>query len=332
MREAGAEAAGRGLEAAGRGPEAAARPRVGVSSCLLGEEVRFNGGHKRCRFLTDVLAPFVDWVPYCPEMEIGLGTPREPIRLTAGGRLVNRSGTADHTASMAALPLPSGLLDGYVFKAKSPSCGLSGIPRYGEDGQPAADRGRGLFADRVLTAFPLLAAEDEGRLNDPGLREAFAERIFAAAGLRVLLARPWKPRDLVAFHARHKLQLLAHDPARCRSAGRVAAAAGTAPRSETVAAYRQLFLTAMAARATRDRHANALLHAYGQIGRSVEQPLRDDLRARIDAYRRGDEPLIVAVALLAHYASGGELPWLAEQTYLKPFPAELRLRHSVSAA
>jgi uncharacterized protein YbgA (DUF1722 family)/uncharacterized protein YbbK (DUF523 family) len=315
-------------EAAGHCAEAAGRPRVGVSSCLLGEEVRFNGGHKRCRFLTDELAPYVDWVPYCPEMEIGLGTPREPIRLTIDGRLVNRGGTADHTASVAALPLPTGI-DGYVFKAKSPSCGLSGIPRYGDDGQPAGDRGRGLFAERVLAADPLLAAEDEGRLADPGLREAFAERIFAAARLRVLLARRWEPRDLVGFHARHKLQLLAHDPGRCRSAGWVVAAAGTTRRSETAVAYRELFLTAMAARATRGRHANALLHAYGQIGRSVEQPLREDLVARIDAYRRGQQPLSVPVALLAHCASGGGLPWLAEQTYLQPFPAELRLRHAV---
>src|SRR5580692_120278 len=115
------------------------RPRVGVSSCLLGEEVRFNGGHKRYRFLTDELGPYVDWVPYCPEVSIGLGTPREPIRLTADGRLVNRSGTADHTAAMAALPLPRGL-DGYVFKAKSPSCGVRAIPRYRDDAQ--RDHGR----------------------------------------------------------------------------------------------------------------------------------------------------------------------------------------------
>jgi uncharacterized protein YbbK (DUF523 family) len=193
------------------------RPRVGVSSCLLGAEVRFNGGHKRFRFLTDELDPYVDWVPYCPEIEIGLGTPREPIRLTADGRLVNRSGTADHTRSMTALPLPMAV-DGYVFKAKSPSCGVWGIPRYRDDGQPAADRGRGLYADRVMTQFPLLAA----------------------------------------------------------------------------------------------------------IGIDL-----DVVRSRIDAYRRGEVPLSVPVALLAHYASDGDLPWLAEQTYLAPFPAALRLRHAV---
>jgi uncharacterized protein YbgA (DUF1722 family)/uncharacterized protein YbbK (DUF523 family) len=308
---------------------ASERPRVGVSSCLLGAEVRFNGGHKRFRFLTDELDPHVDWVPYCPEIEIGLGTPREPIRLTADGRLVNRSGTADHTRSMAALPLPSGI-DGYVFKAKSPSCGVRGIPRYRDDGQPAADRGRGLYADRVMTQFPLLAAEDEGRLSDPGLREAFVERVFAAARLRELLAGPWEPRDLVAFHARHKLQMLAHDPVRYGSAGRVVAAArGAGPRAEAGPAYRELFLAAMAAPATRGRNANALLHAYSRIGRALTQPRRRDLVARIDAYRRGEVPLSVPVALLAHYASGGDLPWLAEQTYLAPFPASLRLRHAV---
>jgi uncharacterized protein YbgA (DUF1722 family)/uncharacterized protein YbbK (DUF523 family) len=311
------------------------QPRVGVSSCLLGEEVRFNGGHKRYRFLTDSLDQYVDWVPYCPEIQIGLGTPREAIRLTADGRLVNRSGTADHTAAMAALPLPADL-DGYVFKAKSPSCGIRAIPRYRDDGQrsdgqpsdgqPSDHAGRGLYASRVLSAFPLLAVEDEGRLNDPGLREAFVERIFAAARLRSVLSGPWTAGDLVAFHARHKLQMLAHDPARYRSAGRVVAAAGTA---WAAAAYRDLFLAAMASPATRGRNANALQHAYSRIGRELDRPRRHDLMARIEAYRRGEEPLSVPIALLAHHAVG--LPWLAEQTYLRPFPPDLRLRHSVSA-
>jgi uncharacterized protein YbgA (DUF1722 family)/uncharacterized protein YbbK (DUF523 family) len=310
------------------------RPRIGASSCLLGDEVRFNGGHKRYRFLTDDLGPHVDWVPYCPEVEIGLGTPREPIRLTADGRLVNRDGTADHTAAMAALPLPARELDGYVFKAKSPSCGIRAIPRYREDGVAADHGGRGLYAARVLDAFALLAVEDEGRLNDPGLREAFVERIFAAARLRELpgvpgLAADWSAGDLVSFHARHKLQLLAHDPARYRAAGRVVAGAGTTTRSVASVAYRDLFLAALARPATAGRNANALQHAYSRIGRELDRPRRADLLARIEAYRRGEEPLSVPVALLAHYASGGDFPWLAEQTYLSPFPAGLGLRHAV---
>ena len=301
------------------------RPRVGVSSCLLGSEVRFNGGHKRFRFLTDELDAYVDWVPYCPEIEIGLGTPREPIRLEVGGRLTNRSGTADHTAAMTGLPLPRAV-DGYVFKAKSPSCGIWGVPRYRPDGEASGQTGPGLYAGRVMAADPLLATEDEGRLNDQGLREAFVERLFAAARLRGLLGGAWEPRDLVAFHARHKLQLMAHDPDRYRSAGRVVAGAGVA---DGRPAYRELFLAAMAGRATRGRNANALQHAYSRIGRSLPSPRRGDLVARIDAYRRGEVPLSVPVALLAHYASGGDLPWLAEQTYLAPFPAGLRLRHAV---
>ena len=305
------------------------RPRVGVSSCLLGEEVRFNGGHKRFRFLTDELDPYVDWVPYCPEVEIGLGTPREPIRLTADGRLVNRSGTADHTSAMTGLPLPIAV-DGYVFKAKSPSCGVRGIPRYRDDGEASGAYGGGLYAERVIAEFPLLAVEDEGRLTDAGLRETFTERVFAAARLRSLLSGPWEPRELVAFHARHKLQLLAHDPARYQSAGLVVASAGSGvSRASTAAAYGELFLAAMAERATRGRNANALLHAYSRIGRALASPRRSDLVGRIDAYRRGEVPLSVPVALLAHYASGGDLPWLASQTFLAPFPAELRLRHAV---
>ena len=298
------------------------RPRVGVSSCLLGSPVRFNGGHKRSRFLTDELGPYVDWVPYCPEVEIGLGTPREPVRVTDSGRLVNRSGTLDHTGLMAALPLPPAV-DGYVFKAKSPSCGVRGVPRYRLSGEASGAVGPGLYASRVMAASPLLAVEDEGRLNDAGLREAFVERVFAAARLRALLSVDWQPRDLMEFHARHKLQLLAHDPARYRSLGRVVASGGSG------SVYRELFLAALASGATRGRNANALLHAYSRIGRSLAEPLGADLVARIDAYRRGEVPLSVPVALLAHYASGGELPWLAAQTFLAPYPAELRLRHAV---
>jgi uncharacterized protein YbgA (DUF1722 family)/uncharacterized protein YbbK (DUF523 family) len=298
------------------------RPRVGVSSCLLGEEVRFNGGHKRSRFLTEELGAYVEWVAYCPEMEIGLGTPREAIRLTASGRLVNRGGTLDHTDAMAALPVPAGL-DGYVLKAKSPSCGIGGIPRYRADGQAADHAGRGLYAERVMAGFPLLAVEDEGRLNDAGLREAFVERIFAAARLRELFSGLREARELMAFHARHKLQLLAHDPARYHEAGRIVASPGSA------SAYQEVFLAALAGKATRGRNANALQHAYSRIGRELDAARRADLVARIEAYRVGDEPLSVPIALLAHYASGGGLPWLAEQTYLAPFPAGLRLRHSV---
>ncbi|MCO5998022.1 DUF523 and DUF1722 domain-containing protein [Actinoallomurus rhizosphaericola] len=306
--------------------DAVGRPRIGVSSCLLGDPVRYNGGHSRCRFLTDELAPYVDWVPFCPEMEIGLGTPRETLRLTADDRLVGRSSAADHTAAMAALPLASGL-DGQVFKARSPSCGVRGIPRYAGDGRPADRRGRGVYAARLIDADPLLPVEDEGRLNDAGLREAFVERVFARARLRELFAGDWRPRDLVAFHTRHKVQILAHDPAGYRLAGRVVARAGDRPREESEAAYRALFDAALARKATRGRNANALQHVFGQIGEVLDDTRRHDIVASIEEYRRGDAPLSLPVALLSHHARGEGIAWAADQTYLAPFPAALRLRH-----
>jgi uncharacterized protein YbgA (DUF1722 family)/uncharacterized protein YbbK (DUF523 family) len=305
-----------------------ARPRIGVSSCLIGEQVRFNGGHSRCRFLTDELGPHVDWVPLCPEMAIGLGSPRETLRLTVQARLINRAGTADHTAAVGVLPLPQGL-DGYVLKAKSPTCGLHGIARYRGDGQPVDHRGRGAFAQRLTAEFSLLPVEDEGRLNDAVLREAFVERVFAAARLRQLLSGGWRPRDLIGFHARHKLQLLAHDPRRNQLAGRLVAHAGRRPRAETGAAYRELFCAGMAGKATRGRHANALQHAFSQVSTHLGQGKRDDLLNRIEAYRRAQVPLSIPVALLAHHASDGTLAWLADQSYLQPYPAELRLRHNI---
>jgi len=298
------------------------KPRIGVSSCLLGEQVRFDGGHKRHRFLADVLDPYVDWVPFCPEVAIGLGTPRETLKLTDGGRLINRSRTADHTAAMAALPLPS-RIDGYVFKAKSPSCGIHGIARYSGSEQVADRLGRGVYAGRVLDAWPLLPAEDEGRLSDDGLREAFVERIFAVARLREMFAARWQPRDLVTFHARHKLQILAHDPAACRRAGQVVAGGGRRPRVLAAAEYRELFCAALAATATRGRHANALLHAFSQVSDVLDDVRRRDLADRIEAYRRGDTPVSAAIALLAQHARGEDLRWLAEQTYLAPYPAAL---------
>ena len=313
------------------------KPRIGVSSCLLGEEVRHDGGHRRHAFVADVLGAYVEWVPFCPEMAIGLGTPRETLRLTTSDHIVNRSGTADHTGAMADLPLPDGI-DGYVFKAKSPSCGIHGIPRYagagpgdagpgdarpGDAGQAADRRGRGVYAARVLEAFPLLPVEDEGRLTDAGLREAFVERIFAVARLRELFAARWQPRDLVAFHARHKLQLLAHDPARYRQAGRLVAQAGRGPRDEIERQYRETFCAALTSKATRGRHTNALLHAFGQVSELLDDVRRADITERIDAYRRGREPLGVPIALLTHHARGDGLSWLAEQTYLAPYPPGL---------
>lgn len=323
------------------GPAAEAghpRPRLAVSSCLLGAPVRYNGGHSRDRFLTGPLAHHVDWVPVCPEMEIGLGAPRPTLRLLSDGHLVTKDGSADHTGAITALADDrlSDLadVDGYVFKSRSPSCGLMNLPRYasgrpGErtDGQPVDRRGRGLFSDRVMSALPDLPAEEDGRLNDPILREHFIERVFAQARLREFFERDWRPRDLVAFHTRHKLQILAHDPSAYRSMGRIVARAGTGDRDDLESEYRHAFAAALAIRPKRGRNANALLHVLGPLSEHLNQARRQDIVAAVESYRQGEAPLSVPVALLRHHAEGEELAYLAEQTYLDPFPADLVLRH-----
>ncbi|GLW10754.1 hypothetical protein Misp01_58820 [Microtetraspora sp. NBRC 13810] len=310
------------------------RPRVAVSSCLLGEAVRHNGGHSRNRFLTDVLAGYVDWVPCCPEILIGLGAPRETLHLErapGGPRLVSRRTRRDLTSAMRTVADDRAArldADGYVFKAKSPSCGIHGIPLY--DGGTLVDRrNRGLFAGTVIDAHPLLPIEDEGRLTDPVLREAFVERIFAHARLRRLLESDWRPRDLVAFHARHKMQILAHAPERYYELGRLVASVGTRPRAEVAAEYAAAFRAALADRASTGRNVNVLQHCLGMVSERLDPARRADLVDVVRAYREREVPLSVPVSLLHHHARGEAAGYLGEQTYLSPYPRELGLRNHV---
>ncbi|MFC9972570.1 YbgA family protein [Spirillospora sp. NPDC127200] len=305
------------------------RPRIAVSSCLLGEPVRYNGGHSRNRFLADSLGGYVDWVPVCPEMEIGLGAPRPTLRLTTDDgpvRITTKDRSADHTDAMVALAerrsaeLPE--LEGWILKSRSPSCGPRGVSRYRKD-MPVDRRGQGVFAAALAERRPLLAIEEDGRLNDPVLRRHFVERIFAHARLRALLAGGWTPRDLVAFHAAHKLQMLAHDPARYRTAGRIVAQAGSRPREELEAEYTAVFSEAFAVRPGRGRHVNALQHVYSPMARHLDEARRLDITGVIDAYGRGEVDLEVPMTLLRHHARGEDIAYLDAQTYFEPFPAEL---------
>lgn len=311
------------------------RPVIAVSSCLLGEPVRFNGGHSRDRFLTGLLAPFVDWMPICPEMELGLGAPRETLRLeneAAGPRLKVRKTRVDLTDRMTALADRRAAVldvDGYVFKAKSPTCGIHGVALYPADGPPIDRRHRGLFADAILRAHPLLPVEDEGRLNDALLRESFVERVFAHARLRELLAGDWRPRDLVAFHSRHKMQILAHDPVGYRQAGRIVAGAGRGAREELARAYADVFRRSLVKRATLGRTVNVLHHCMGML--TLDKARRDDLLAVIDSYRAGLVPLSVPATLLRHHAHGQDAEYVRDQSYFAPYPDTLRLRNHVPA-
>jgi len=308
--------------------------RLGVSACLLGERVRYDGGHKRDAFLTDVLDPYVEWVPVCPEVEIGLGVPRPTLRLAGSPkapRLVQEAGGEDLTARMRdyagarVRELARLELDGYVLKRASPSCGLVRVRVYREPGAPSAE-GRGLFAAALVGQMPMLPVEEEGRLTDPGLRENFIERVFAMARWRAFLAARPRARDLVAFHAAQKYAVLAHSPAHYTRLGRLVATAGRALRLQE---YGRLLMEALAVQATRGRHANVLRHLAGYVKRDVAAEDRAELGEVIEEYRRGLVPLIVPITLVRHHVRRLALGYLADQVYLNPHPKELMLRNRV---
>ncbi len=311
--------------------------RIGISSCLLGEEVRFDGGHKRDRFLTDVLAPFVEFVPVCPEVELGMGVPRESVRLVrAGGevRMVgNKSGT-DHTEAMRrwaerrARRLEREELCGYVLKKDSPSCGMERVRLYPEAG-PATREGRGLFAEALIAAAPLLPVEEEGRLNDPVLRENWIERVFAYRRLRSLFGGRWSQGDLVAFHTAHKLQLMAHAPQDYAALGRLVAEGRRHAREALRERYERGFMGALAKRATPRRHVNAMHHMLGHFRAQLDAADKRELLALIEDYRQGLVPLVVPLTLVRHYVRRFDVDYLRDQHYLEPHPKELMLRNHV---
>jgi uncharacterized protein YbgA (DUF1722 family)/uncharacterized protein YbbK (DUF523 family) len=313
------------------------RIRLGVSACLLGEAVRYDGGHKRDTFLVEVLGPYVEWVPVCPEVELGLGVPRDSIRLVGrpdAPRLVReRTGedlsdrmrryAAARVRELAALDL-----DGYVLKRASPSCGLLRVRVYREGGAPSAD-GRGMFATALVERMPALPVEEEGRLCDPVLRENFVERVFATARWRAFLAGRPRPRHLIAFHTAQKFAVLAHNPEAYGRLGRLVAGAGRVLSGDLLDEYGQGLMQALAARATRGRHANVLHHLAGFMKRDLSPGDREELALVIADYRRGLLPLVVPITLLRHHVRRLGILYLADQVYLNPHPKELMLRNHV---
>lgn len=313
--------------------------RVGISSCLLGERVRYDGGHKRDGFLVQTLGRYVEWFPVCPEVEVGMGTPRETIRLEgdpARPRLVApRSGT-DHTAAMEAWAaarleeIATWDLHGYVLKRASPSCGLYRVKVYDPaSGMPDA-QGRGIFARLLAERLPLLPLEEEGRLHDPLLRETFVDRLFAHERWSRFLAAEPTPGGLVAFHTAHKLTVMAHSPDHYRRLGRLVAEAGSLPWEELRERYVRLFAEALEIRASRGRHANVLQHAIGFLKDRLGGDDKAELLAQVEEYRLGLVPLVVPVTLLRHHLRRHEVPeWITRQVYLNPYPRELMLRNHV---
>jgi uncharacterized protein YbgA (DUF1722 family)/uncharacterized protein YbbK (DUF523 family) len=309
--------------------------RLGVSACLLGEPVRFDGGHKRDPFLVDTLGPFVEWVAVCPEVEIGLSTPRDTLRLVGARdapRLVVEKTGQDLTERMRRYArnkveqLAALNLHGYVLKRASPSCGLFRVRVYPESGIPQTG-GRGLFAAELAQRLPLLPIEEEGRLSDARIRENFIERVFAIARWQALCQAKLRPTDLVAFHLAHKFAILAHSPHHFAILGQHVARAARVLSRAKLDSYGALLMEALAVPATHQRHTNVLQHLAGFFKKQLHGDERAELMEVIDEYRRGLVPLVVPLTLVQHHVRRLNVTYLADQVYLRPHPKELMLRN-----
>ncbi|RNC70651.1 MAG: DUF1722 domain-containing protein [Desulfuromonadales bacterium] len=310
--------------------------KIGVSSCLLGEKVRYDGGHKHDRYITDTLGKFFAFVPVCPEVGCGMSIPREAMRLEAtaeGVRLVTNKTFEDKTEQMLAfcratvVELEQEDLCGFIFKKDSPSSGLFNVKVYSK-GIPAK-AGRGLFADAVTKRFPLLPVEEEGRLHDMGLRENFIERVFAYRRLKDLLAGEKTVGRLVEFHTSHKLLIMAHSPEIYREMGKLVAHGKELAREELFSRYEELFMKALALHATVRKNTNVLQHVAGYFKKQLSGEEKAELQEVIEEYHRRLVPLIVPVTLLKHFVKKYGEEYLARQLYLNPTPLELMLRNHV---
>jgi uncharacterized protein YbgA (DUF1722 family)/uncharacterized protein YbbK (DUF523 family) len=313
--------------------------RVGISACLLGQEVRYNGGHKRDAFLTDTFGRYVQWVAVCPEVEVGMGTPRPPIRLERRGeevRLVMPSTGGDYTDAMRwwaerrVAELAAMDLDGYVLKKDSPSCGMERVKVHpGREGAPSKD-GRGLFAEALIARLPDLPVEEEGRLNDPLPRENFIARVFVHHRWREGEKEGWTRASLMRFHERHKFLLMARNQNGMRRLGRLLGDSGKAtPAPELAAAYRQGLTEVLRRPATRRGHTNVLQHLAGFVSDALDPADRAELAETIERYRLGLVPLIVPLTLIRHHVRRQGVEYLQGQAYLEPHPYELMLLNHV---
>ncbi len=308
--------------------------KLGISACLLGEKVRYDGGHKLDPFLVDTLGRFVEYVPVCPEAECGLGIPREAMHLAGNPsdpRLVTIRTGFDHTDRMRAWA--AGRLDnltrenlcGFIFKSRSPSSGMERVKVYGSTGVTLA--GVGIFARMFMDRFPLLPVEDEGRLHDPELRENFIERVFVMRRWRDCIGAGKNPANLVGFHTLHKLLIMAHSVEAYRELGPLVASAGAAGRDALFDSYIARLSTVLKLRATVKKHRNVLLHIAGYFKKNLASDEKAEIVETIDSYAAGHIPLIVPVTLLNHYVRKYDQSYLRDQVYLNPHPVELKLRN-----
>jgi len=311
--------------------------KLGISTCLLGENVRYDGGHKLDRFLTDTLGQYVQYVPVCPEVECGLGVPRESMRLEGNPdspRLVTTRTKQDRTDPMVrwarkrVIDLEKEDLCGFIFKSDSPSSGMERVKVYHEKGMPVK-KGIGMFARIFMEHFPLLPVEDEGRLHDPELRENFIERIFALKRWREVLTKKESRGNVVDFHTKHKLLILSHSPRHYRMMGSFVARAKDLPLKKLYWQYQTLLMESLKLKATPKKNANVLQHMMGYFKEQLSSDEKQEWLEVIDHYRKEYIPFIVPMTLINHYVRKYDQPYLKQQVYLNPHPLELQLRNRV---
>jgi len=313
--------------------------RIGMSACLTGQEVRYNGGHLNDSFLMGTFSKYVEWVPVCPEVEIGMGVPREEIRLTgdpAHPKLVGSRSGQDHTVKMLnwagkrVTELADENLDGFIFAKESPSCGLYRVRVYPDNNPVPVRNGTGMFARALTENMWDLPVEENGRLHDSRIRENFIEQIFTRRRWRRMLETDPSPNGLVKFHTAHKLTFMAHSNKYYREAGRLVAVAGTLPWKALIAQYSMLMVDCLRCIATPKRNTNVLLHLMGYLKRDLSTEDKQEMLDLIEAYRMENLPLIVPLTLLRHHLNRNPVPeWVNQQVFLSPYPEELMLRNHV---
>jgi len=311
--------------------------RLGISTCLLGENVRYDGGHKLDRFLTDTLGQFVEYVPVCPEVECGLGIPREAMRLVGNPdhpRLVTRKTNIDQTEHMLTwaekrvIELEKENLCGFIFKSASPSSGMERIKVYNDKGM-AEKQGVGIYAKVFMEHFPRLPVEEEGRLHDIKLRENFIERIFTLKRWCKLTKQGPAMNSLVDFHTRHKLLLLSHSPKYTGMMGNLVAHGKQLPPHDLFDQYEKLLVESTKLKTTTKKHTNVLQHMMGYFKKQLSPDEKQELMESIHSFHEGYTPLLVPLTLINHYVRKYDQPYLKSQLYLNPHPLELQLRNHV---
>jgi len=311
--------------------------KLGISSCLLGKNVRFDSGHKRDRYITDLLGQFVTFVPVCPEVEVGMGVPREAVRLIGdlnNPQMVGTQSEKDWTSKMndysrqRVLKKNLAGISGFILKSKSPSCGMERVKVYITPTR-AEKKGVGLFAAALIKQFPHLPIEEEGRLNDAALRENFIEQVFAYNRLQCLYAEPFSRNKIIEFHSAHKYLLLSHSPEYYRRMGQLVANIKKTSPPEFKRLYEELFIAALKFRTTVRKNSNVLQHIAGFLKKHITKSEKAEIQEAIDDYHNELTPLIVPLTLLKHFINKYDIEYIRNQYYLNPHPKELMLRNHI---